>query len=295
MKRNIYACLSLLLLSSCLSQPPAPVEYGSSKSRNVGYSERTSGFLSDGEAIKSRELKSEKVERQPSDELRPREEKPFEYQVKKADPAPVPDQEEVFVEEVKKEDKKMKSLEQELEEIEAKESARLTTEQKPKAQEKDSDPTYEDQEVGDGVIIAPKKATAEDDTKSSALVKFPMPVAGKITTKFGDDLGGKKSNGINIAARQGAEVKSIAAGKVVYSGADAKFGNLVIIKVGSTEMFAAYAHMDDLLLEKDDDVGKGQVIGHVGSTGEATSPELHFALRQGKTPVDPVAYLIMSK
>ena len=53
----------------------------------------------------------------------------------------------------------------------------------------------------------------------------------------------------------------------------------------------AYSHMNDLTLKKGDPISTGEVIGHIGQTGNVTSPQLHFAVRQGKIPIDPVEYL----
>lgn len=285
MKKIIYTTLSVLLLSSCVKQPPAPIEFGSSKTSSPGYSEQTRSSLSDGDGITRRELSGNKSSNS-TGELQEKEEAFTEYKEQK--PAQETSVEEKLVvaeekkleAEVVVEEKKLKSLEEEMEEIEAQQKGEEEVLVQPEKSEE---------------IVRPNKVVIDESNEGVVDAKFTMPVSGKIITKFGDDRGGKKSNGIDISAARGAGVKSIAAGKVVYAGQDPKFGNLVIVKVGSTEMFAAYAHMDDLLLQKDDDVSKGQVIGHVGSTGDVTNPELHFALRKGKTPVDPMGYLTMSK
>jgi len=278
MKRNICGYLSCIVLSSCLKQAPAPIEFGSSKTNyHPGYSERTSSALSDSDEVTSRELAGKRDDRI-SRELEEKDEaKPFE-EVREI----TQEDEKTVEKEVVVEEKKLKSLEEELEELEAAENTKPAL-KKPQQMQEDAD------------VIMPDKISADNVLETFATGKFAMPVSGKIVTRFGDDIGGKKSNGINIAAPRGTGIKSIAAGKVVYSGEDPKFGNLIIVKVGSTDMFAAYAHMEDLLLHKDDAVTAGQVIGHVGTTGKTANPELHFALRRGKTPVDPMDYLIMGK
>lgn len=284
MKKIIYTALSILLLSSCIKQPPAPIEFGPSKVGNSGYSERTRSSLNDDGGITRRELAGSKSSK-PTGELQEKEEPFTEYKEQKPpEETPVEEklaaiEEEKLKAEVALEEKKLKSLEEEMEEIESQQKG---DEVAPAHAEKVEE------------LVKPDKVVI-DEGDEVADAKFAMPVSGKIITKFGEDRGGKKSNGIDISAARGVGVKSIAAGRVVYAGQDPKFGNLIIVKVGSTEMFAAYAHMDDLLLQKDDDVAKGQVIGHVGSTGDVTNPELHFALRKGKTPVDPMRYLIMAK
>jgi len=54
---------------------------------------------------------------------------------------------------------------------------------------------------------------------------------------------------------------------------------------------SAYAHNSQLLVERGEEVRRGQVIAHSGRTGNVTSPQLHFEIRQGADPVDPMPYL----
>ena len=102
---------------------------------------------------------------------------------------------------------------------------------------------------------------------------------------------GVKNNGINIQTSLGSDIHSLSTGSVAFAGNDPKFGNLIIVKSENEDIFMAYSHMNDLILKKGDPISNGQVIGHVGQTGNVTSPQLHFAIRQGKTPIDPVQYL----
>jgi lipoprotein NlpD len=56
-------------------------------------------------------------------------------------------------------------------------------------------------------------------------------------------------------------------------------------------MFTAYAHNKRNLVRKGDRVKSGETIAYVGKSGRASAPHLHFEIRRGKTPVDPLAYL----
>ncbi|WPY01094.1 M23 family metallopeptidase [Candidatus Trichorickettsia mobilis] len=120
---------------------------------------------------------------------------------------------------------------------------------------------------------------------------YLRPVKGEIITKFGEITNGKKSNGIDIAAAQGSAIVSVAAGEIVYAGFDEKFGNLVIVKLNNNNLYVAYAHMNDLMFSKGEMVKQGDLIGHVGSTGHTDMPKLHFAIREGKTAVNPLKYI----
>ncbi|MCC8372275.1 MAG: LysM peptidoglycan-binding domain-containing M23 family metallopeptidase [Rickettsia endosymbiont of Pseudomimeciton antennatum] len=121
--------------------------------------------------------------------------------------------------------------------------------------------------------------------------KFIKPIDGKIITKFGEQTSKGKSKGINIAAREGSTVKSIASGKVMFAGNDKKFGNLLIVQLDNSDLYVAYAHLQDLIVQKGATVSQGEVVGHVGDTGDAEYPQLHFAIRQGKLAVDPLQYV----
>ncbi|WP_375319022.1 murein hydrolase activator EnvC family protein [Candidatus Tisiphia endosymbiont of Oplodontha viridula] len=121
--------------------------------------------------------------------------------------------------------------------------------------------------------------------------KFIKPIEGKIIVKFGEQTSKGKSKGVNIAANKGTIVKSIASGKVMFADNDPKFGNLVIIKLDNSDLYVAYAHLQDLVVQKGVTVSQREVVGHVGSTGDAEYPQLHFAIRQGKLAVDPLQYV----
>jgi len=59
----------------------------------------------------------------------------------------------------------------------------------------------------------------------------------------------------------------------------------------SNGFVTAYAHASEILVKRGDAVKRGQVIVKSGQTGSVTSPQLHFEIRKGATPVDPAQYL----
>ena len=80
-------------------------------------------------------------------------------------------------------------------------------------------------------------------------------------------------------------------GKVAYAGNALKgYGNLVLIR-HSNGFVTAYANNGELDVKSGDTVKRGQVIAKSGDTGNVNSPQLHFELRKGSTPVDPTSYL----
>lgn len=121
--------------------------------------------------------------------------------------------------------------------------------------------------------------------------KFSWPVRGTVISKFGPKSGGLYNDGINIKAKEGAEVKASEDGVVAYVGNELKgYGNLVIIK-HSGGWITAYAHLQKAVVAKGSNVKKGQKIALVGSTGNVTSPQLYFGLRKGRDAVNPQNYL----
>ena len=121
--------------------------------------------------------------------------------------------------------------------------------------------------------------------------KFLWPVKGKIISKFGKTEDGFYNDGINIFSEKGTNVISSEDGQVIYSGNEIPgYGNLVLIK-HSKNWITAYAHLDEVIIEKGNSVKKGQKIGSVGSTGNVRSPQLHFEIRKGKDSVDPLKFL----
>ncbi len=120
---------------------------------------------------------------------------------------------------------------------------------------------------------------------------FSWPIRGTIISGFGPKSGGLYNDGINIKAKEGAEVKASEDGVVAYVGNELKgYGNLVIIK-HSEGWITAYAHLSKATVTRGAKVKKGQKIGLVGSTGNVSSPQLYFGLRKGRDAVNPKNYL----
>ena len=120
---------------------------------------------------------------------------------------------------------------------------------------------------------------------------YIIPVNGTIITKFGDKTDHGINKGINISAKKGESVFASASGKVIYADYDATFGNLVIIKLDNKNIVLSYSHLEDLIVKKDTHLKQGDIVGYVGSTGKTKQPQLHFAVREGKTAVDPLKFV----
>ncbi len=122
------------------------------------------------------------------------------------------------------------------------------------------------------------------------LVKFRWPVEGVVTSGFGL-RNGKTHNGVDISAPKGTPIVAAAAGRVIYSDDRQRgYGNLVILE-HEHRFFSVYAHNRENLVDVGERVRRGQVIARVGDTGRATGYHLHFEIRYGKKPVDPMEFL----
>ena len=117
--------------------------------------------------------------------------------------------------------------------------------------------------------------------------KFRWPVSGRVITDFAASRG----TGINIDVPAGSSVKAAENGTVIYVGSGVEgYGNLILLRHPNGYV-SAYAHLDAMSVAKGATVNRGDAIGTVGQTGSVSKPQLHFELRKGATPVDPVPLL----
>jgi len=141
--------------------------------------------------------------------------------------------------------------------------------------------------VEEPVAEAPVKAAET----TGGLPTFRWPVRGKVITSYGSKTNGKANDGINLAVPEGTPVKAAEDGVVAYSGNELKgYGNLVLVR-HSNGYVTAYAHASELLVKRGDTIKRGQVIAKSGQSGEVGSPQLHFEIRKGSSPVDPLQFL----
>lgn len=136
----------------------------------------------------------------------------------------------------------------------------------------------------------PAAAAPQASVPSSGMV---WPLVGQITSRFGYRrlrIGGTNMHyGLDIDGNVGDPIRSATAGTVTFSGWRGGFGNLVIVTNGDTEYY--YAHASELLVRAGQQLQPGDLIARVGATGNVTGPHLHFEIRVGGTPVDPLPIL----
>ena len=114
---------------------------------------------------------------------------------------------------------------------------------------------------------------------------------GRVISSFGPIPNGQQNDGINLSVPEGTAVRAAEDGTVAYAGNELKgYGNLVLVR-HSNGYVTAYAHASELMVKRGDTVRRGQVIAKSGATGSVTAPQLHFEIRKGSSPVDPMKYL----
>jgi murein DD-endopeptidase MepM/ murein hydrolase activator NlpD len=136
----------------------------------------------------------------------------------------------------------------------------------------------------------PPAAPVESDPAARA-GRFLWPVRGVVVSDFGPKPGGLQNDGVNIAAPRGTPFRAAEAGTVIYAGNELRgFGNLLLVRHDGGYV-TAYAHADELTVQRGDQVRRGQTIGRVGQSGGVATPQLHFEIRRGTRPVNPMDYL----
>lgn len=119
---------------------------------------------------------------------------------------------------------------------------------------------------------------------------WPVAVAGQVSSRFGRRQG-NAHEGVDLAAPAGTPVLAAEEGTVLYAGAGIRgYGNLIILRHAG-DLVTVYAHNRKNLVERGARVQRGQRIAEVGHSGRASGDHLHFEVRRGETPIDPLPYL----
>ena len=138
-------------------------------------------------------------------------------------------------------------------------------------------------------VVAPPttaQAPPEPSRAPSSSLPWLWPTPGKVIETFDDP----RNKGIDIAGNEGAPVQAAADGEVVYVGSAVRgYGNLVIVR-HSDDFITAYAHNRKVLVAEKQSVKRGQPIAELGRS-DADRPKLHFEIRHQGKPVDPLKYL----
>ena len=120
---------------------------------------------------------------------------------------------------------------------------------------------------------------------------FIWPLNGSVVSYFGSKMDRTRNKGIDIRAREGSGVKAAKAGRVVFCDEWLKgFGKTIILDHGDNFQ-TVYAYNSTILVNLGDFVEQEKVIARVGRSGRAKESSLHFEIRRGGEPQNPLYYL----
>lgn len=136
--------------------------------------------------------------------------------------------------------------------------------------------------------IAPTVAIAEPSRFSG---RFDWPVRGPVLRGFGRFSSGQINQGINIGAPRGTSIAAAADGVVAYVGQDIPaYGTLILLRHGDG-WISAYGYADSITVSRGQKVVRGQTIAKSGASPYSGEPQLHFEIRNGLKPINPVSQL----
>jgi murein DD-endopeptidase MepM/ murein hydrolase activator NlpD len=142
--------------------------------------------------------------------------------------------------------------------------------------------------LADGVA-GPATLRALRPAPAGSPVRLLWPVRARVGGGFGPRANGFHA-GIDLPAPEGTPVTAAGFGRVVISSYDAGWGNFVVVE-HRFGLRSLYAHLSSIHVAVGEDVGAGQRVGRVGSTGRADGPHLHFELLLRGANIDPMTAL----
>lgn len=118
---------------------------------------------------------------------------------------------------------------------------------------------------------------------------LPLKSAFRFTSGFGRRWG-RLHAGTDFAGAYGSPIYATADGVVVHAGWESGYGRLVEIR-HDFGLRTRYAHLSDIDVKVGQRVSRGDHIGDMGNSGNSTGTHLHYEVRVGDTPVNPMTYI----
>ncbi|MFV0517684.1 MAG: peptidoglycan DD-metalloendopeptidase family protein [Aminipila sp.] len=140
-----------------------------------------------------------------------------------------------------------------------------------------------------GTGALPVYTASVSTTKSSGALAAPMSHI-EVSSGYGASRGSRRHAGIDLRNPKGTPFAAAADGVVVYSGYSGSYGNIIKVDHGGG-LQTYYAHCDSMNVSVGETVSKGQTLGTVGSTGNATGNVLHFEVRINGAAQNPMNYI----
>jgi lipoprotein NlpD len=136
---------------------------------------------------------------------------------------------------------------------------------------------------------APTPAATATAPPKAAVARLAWPLVGVLYARFGP-RGEAHHDGVDVAAPEGSEIVAAADGEVVFAGEQKGYGNLVILGHADS-LITVYAHNRENLVKEGQKVSRGQRVAKVGMASRTSGPHLHFEVREGTVPKDPLEFL----
>ncbi|HOP62092.1 MAG TPA: M23 family metallopeptidase [Spirochaetota bacterium] len=136
------------------------------------------------------------------------------------------------------------------------------------------------------------RASCVNETARVNKFRWPIDNFDRISSSFGRRWG-SFHEGIDIPAGRGIPILAACGGRVIYTGYAGNLGHTVTLEHRGN-MYTRYCHASKILVKEGDLVKKGQIIANVGSSGNSTGHHLHFEIRYGDFPLNPLDFLPFS-
>lgn len=131
----------------------------------------------------------------------------------------------------------------------------------------------------------------EQAPEATGIGKYRWPARGAVVANYGQNVEGKRSDGIDISVPVGTSVKAAENGVVIYAGNGLKeLGNTVLVRHDDGTV-TVYGHAESLSVQRGQKVQRGQQVAVSGMSGNVKRPILHFQVRKDATPVNPMGFL----
>lgn len=166
-----------------------------------------------------------------------------------------------------------------------------STPPQPKAETSKPQQAAAPQPARDSVSEVASAPAREQAPEATGIGKYRWPARGAVIAGYGENVEGKRNDGIDISVPQGTPVKAAENGVVIYAGNGLKeLGNTVLVRHEDGTV-TVYGHADSLAVTRGQKVQRGQQLATSGMSGSAKRPMLHFEVRKDATPVNPMGFL----
>ena len=135
----------------------------------------------------------------------------------------------------------------------------------------------------------PGKNGEPEPAGPAARARLAWPLHGVLYGRYGV-RGGRRHDGIDVSAPEGTAIHAASSGTVIYAGEQPGYGAIVILR-HEGGLVTLYAHCSALLVAEGATVKAGQPIARVGQSGRTTGPHVHFEVREGTRPRNPLLFL----